>query len=932
MFQRTKICLGVTAALGGALMTAALPSVAQTAPPAASAQSDLRIQITGSLIRRIDGETSLPTVSLKTEELQRAGATNAESVVKYITQQQGGTVTSGSVSGTNGAAAYVDLRSLGANRTLVLLNGKRVVTNPFSSAAVDLNTLPIAAVDKVDTLPDGASATYGTDAIAGVVNFITRRSFKGVSLGASGQVTQDGGSDVATGDILGGIGNLSSDGWNVYVGLNIRDQKPMNGTARDFMKTSYIPQRGFNGLSPTTFPANYTQGSVTANPSLGAGCAPPESIAVPEANGTTIRCFADTQNFTNVVPIQKQWGAFLKGTLALGSNHSATFEYLKAYNEVETRIAPSPEGGLTMFPNSPYYPGNGVTPANPAINNTQPISVSWRTTVLGSRGGVQENDTQRAVASLDGTLAGWDYSAALLWSNSTVTNSFLSGYPMTQPLRNGVSGCNVPLVAGACPAGQTSTLFLNPFGPQTAAGQAYFQQNQVLGKVQDGEGTIQSLSATVSRPLFKLPGGSASLALTAEYREEENRYFTDVAKVSQAASSGLAGAGALRQGERDISAYGIEVNMPVLKQLELNLSVRSDRYSDFGTTTNPKFSFRFKPVEQVLLRGSYNEGFAAASLTNMFLPQSTTFTGTRYNDPVLCPNGVVNLTAGGNSARDCGIQFQQLQGGNPDLKPERSSAWTVGMILQPTPQFAFGFDYWNYRIKDSIGTTGEQTIFGDPAKYSALFVRCSQAPAARRQAIGACQITGGDPLAYIINTTLNLGETKTEGVDLQANWTSGATSTGRFGITYNGTYVTKYHFQVEPAGRWFDPVGNYSAQFGGPVIRYQHVARFSWDAGNWSTRVGNRFLSRYRDQNTQGAPFNVAPFNQNVVSSYSLWDLSIAHTGLIKGLTMTAGMLNVLDTDPPFTNQTSRFQARGYDDRFSDPRGRTFQVGARYEF
>jgi iron complex outermembrane recepter protein len=928
MFKRTKICVGVTAALGGALLTASLPAAAQA--PAAS-QSDMRIEITGSLIRRIDGETSLPTVSLKAEELQRAGATNAESVVKFITQQQGGTVTSASVSGTNGAAAYVDLRSLGANRTLVLLNGKRVVTNPFSSAAVDLNTMPTAALQTVETLPDGASATYGTDAIAGVVNFITRRSFKGIALGAQGQVTQEGGADVATADLLGGIGNLASDGWNVYLGLNIRDQKPMNGTARDFMKTSYQPERGFNGLSPTTFPANYTQGStVTANPSLAAGCAPPESISAPEANGTRIRCFADTQNFTNVVPIQKQWGAFLKGSLALGADHTATLEYFKSYNEVETRIAPSPEGGLTMFPNSPYYPGNGITPANPALNTMQPISVSWRTTALGSRGGVQENDTQRAVAALEGTLAGFDYSASLLWSNSTVTNSFLGGYPATQPLRNGVSGCNVPLVLGACPAGQTSTLFLNPFGAQTAAGQAYLQQNQVLGKVQDGEGTIQSLSLTVSRPLFKLPGGSASLALAGEYREEENRYFTDVTKVSQAASSGLAGAGALRQGERDITAFGAELNLPVLKNLELNLSVRSDRYSDFGTSTNPKFAFKFKPIDIVLLRGSYNEGFAAATLTNMFLPQSTTFTANRYNDPVLCPNGVV--AANGVSSRDCGIQFQQLQGGNPDLKPETSKAWSLGMVVQATRQFSFGFDYWNYWIKNSISTTGEQSIFGDPNRYASLFVRCSQAPSARRNAIGACQIPGGDPLAYIINTTLNLGDTRTEGVDIQASWNSGATPMGRFGATANGSYVTKYFFQLEPGGRWFEPVGNYSAQFSGPVIRYQQVTRFTWDQGGWSVRLGNRFSSRYRDQNTQGAPFNVAPFNQNVVKAYSLWDLSVAHTGLVKGLTVTAGLLNALDTDPPFTNQTGRFQARGYDDRFADPRGRTFQLGARYEF
>jgi iron complex outermembrane receptor protein len=147
MFKRNKVCTGVLVALGGTLLATALPSFAQDAQ---------RIEITGSLIRRIDGETALPVTNLRTEDLQRAGATNAESVVKFITQQQGGAVATTSVSGTNGAASYLDLRALGNNHTLVLLNGRRIVPNPFASAAVDLNTLPMAAVERVETLSDGA--------------------------------------------------------------------------------------------------------------------------------------------------------------------------------------------------------------------------------------------------------------------------------------------------------------------------------------------------------------------------------------------------------------------------------------------------------------------------------------------------------------------------------------------------------------------------------------------------------------------------------------------------------------------------------------------------------------------------------------------------------------------------------------------------------
>lgn len=908
MFKKTPITRAALLAIGGVLGFTALPTFAQSAE---------RIEITGSLIRRIEGESALPVTTLKADDLAKAGVTNAEEAVKFITQQQGGTVTSSSVSGTNGAAAYADLRSLGQQRTLVLLNGRRVTSNPFAVTAVDLNTLPLAAVDRIEVLSDGASSTYGTDAVAGVINFITKKDYAGFAVSADAQITQHGGGDKYNGSIAGGFGDLRKQGWNVYGTLNMRKQDPMRGTEREFMQTSYMPEKGFNGLSPTTFPANYSQtvGGVTrianTNPSL-PGCLPPSSIIASAV--ATNRCNADTQTFTNVVPEQEQASAFLRGSLALG-DHLLSAEYFKSQNKVTSLIAPSPEGGLTMGPDSPYYPGNGITPiTNTALDPTQPISIAWRTTVLGSRSGRQENNTQRAVVSLEGALGGWDYQTAVLWSNAKVENFFLNGYPMTIPLRNGVRGIN-------------GAPYLNPFGEQSAAGLAYMQANQVLGKVQDGESTLTSLQATVSRPLFKLGGGDATLAIGAEARKEEMVYNTDIAKVSQAASSGLAGSGAKREGDRDISALALEMNFPLMKGLELGASVRYDHYSDFGNTTNPKLSLRWMPTSSLLVRASANTGFSAPSLYQMYLPNSTTFTGNRYNDPVLCPGGVP--AAGAVPSRDCGIQFQQLQGGNANLEPEKSRAWTVGFVVQPTANLSVGVDAWNYYIKSSVSTIGEQSIFADPVKYANLFVRCSQASPERQLAIGACQTPGGDPLAYVINTFLNLGDVKTNGYDISATWNSGAQSWGRLGVAYNGTYVNKYRFQVEPGGVWYNPNGVYSPQFGGPVIRYQHVLNTTWQAGAFSTLLTYKFQKGYRDQNAQGAPFTA--FNNRQVQDYGVFDLSVTWTG-IKGLSLSAGVLNLLDTDPPFTNQVARFQARGYDDRFHNPLGRTWKLSARYSF
>ena len=915
--QRTPLARLLAVSFGATASLFIAPQAFAQATGSDAAQLQ-RVEVTGSLIRRISSEAALPVTILNVDELQKSGVTNAEQAIKFITQQSGGTVTSGSVSGTNGAASYANLRSLGEQRTLVLLNGKRVAPNPFAVVGTDLNTLPMSAIAKIEVLADGASSIYGADAVAGVINFITRKEYKGGSVGITTQATQQGGGNVTTANVLGGMGDMATKGYSLVGGLNVRDQKAMRGDERSFSATSYQPQNGFNGTSPTAFPANYSQSGTVANANpFAANCEPPGSISVPELNGTRIRCFADTQIYTNTVPLQDQYSLFLRGAMALGADHQASVEYFKSYNHVRTMIAPSPEGGLTMNPTSPFYPGKGITPGNPALNSNLPISISWRTTALGSREGEQMNNTQRLTAGLEGVVMGWDYQASLLTSNSKVENYFLNGYPTTQGLRNGVAGIN-----GVAP-------ILNPFGPQTAAGAAYLQSIQVLGKVQDGESKLDSFTAQASRPLMKLSGGDMAVAVAVESRKEEMVYNTDIAKVSQAASSGLAGAGALRQGSRDITALSLELTAPVLKELELGFSLRSDRYSDFGSSTNPKFTARYQPSEAFLVRGSANTGFAAPSLYQLYLPNSTTFTGTRYNDPVLCPGGVPAANA--VPSRDCGLQFQQLQGGNAGLEPEKSNAWTIGFVLQPSKNLTFAVDYWDYHLKNQISVIGEQTIFGDPAKYANLYVRCSQAPADRRAAIGACQIPGGDPLAYIINTQLNLGDSKTSGIDFQANWASAPNAYGRFTASVRSSYVMKYEFQVEPNGVWFDANGRYSPQFGGPVIRYQQVSTAGWEAGTWSALVTHKYQSSYRDQNTQGAPFNVPQFNTNIVAPYSIFDISASYTGF-KGLTLQAGVLNLFNTDPPFTNQTSRFQARGYDDRFHNPLGRTYQVSAKYAF
>lgn len=265
------------------------------------------------------------------------------------------------------------------------------------------------------------------------------------------------------------------------------------------------------------------------------------------------------------------------------------------------------------------------------------------------------------------------------------------------------------------------------------------------------------------------------------------------------------------------------------------------------------------------------------------------------------------------------------------MLPEESDAYSVGFVFQPVPSFNFSLDYWKYKITDNIGVIGDQTIFASPGQYASLFVRCSQAPIERRTLLGACQNPGAvDPLAYVIDTNQNLGETETDGFDFTANLQLPATSYGRFNLGFRGTYVRNFDFQVVKDGPYFDPLGNWSPQFGGPVIRLQTITTLGWNLAAWNATLTHRFQSGYEDQNVFATPALFAQY-RNKVQDYSVFDLSATYTGF-RGITLKAGVLNVLDEDPPFTNQASRFQARAYDDRFHNPLGRVFVVGASYQF
>lgn len=906
MFKRTKISSCALLALGGALLVPASSAFAQ----------DQRIEITGSAIKRLGAETALPVTVIRTEELTKLGVTTTEQAIARISANQSNFGASASIGGTTGGKSEADLRGLSgptntnANKTLVLLNGRRVANHAFDAAAVDLNAIPLSAVDRIEVLRDGASSIYGTDAIGGVINFITKRELVGLEISASSQKPQQaGGGDTQRVSLSAGFGSLTTNRFNIQGSIDWRKQNVLTALERSFSKTGIVGGAINAGTSGTSFP-----GDVGGFEPTLPNCAPP--LSIPNQAGTA--CRYDFVGAIDIIPQNEQLTGLLRGSFALAPEHTLSLEYLRANNKSTSRVAPAPTTS-SILQSSPYWPTGASVQTTAGVPrdfdaNTpgvQPGSaVNWRQVPAGKRTSGDDTTTERTTLDLQGVFGKWDYKTAIGNTKNQSEASVKRGYVNDTLIRAGV-------LAG----------IINPLGDQTPAGQAAIDAAQVIAPTQVGTNRVSFVDFSVSGELWKLGAGPVTAAFGAEFRNEKSS-FEALPITEELGSLGIDPASDTA-GSRKIGAAFVELNFPIMKTLDVTLAARYDRFNDVGNTFNPKVGVRYQPTPDLVIRGSANSGFRAPTLYEIYQPQSLSFTTDNYDDPLLCPGGVA--APGASEGVVCGQQVLiRTVGpvgngrGASALEPEKSKALTLGLVFQATPNTRVGFDIWQLRIKNLVSGLPEQEIFGSAAKYQSRFVRCSQLPAGpdpanldQTDADVCTNFPSFDPIAYIDSPVENLGELRTSGIDLSASWTSGPTPYGKVGISIDGTYVTKYDYQRERGGTFINAVGRYSDN--APVFRYQHVLVGTWNSGPWSASLAQRFKSGYLDQD-----------GVNKVGSYELFDLGVTWTG-VKNLTVTAVVNNLLDTAPPVSGQTTTFQ-RGYDPRFTDPIGRSFMVRAGYKF
>ncbi|MET0323314.1 MAG: TonB-dependent receptor [Duganella sp.] len=858
-----------------------------------------RVEITGSAIKRIDAETAVPVTVVKMDDLKKEGITTVEQVMANLSVSQSGVGTSQTVGTGTGGASFADLRGIGANKTLVLLNGRRLANNALDSSAPDLNMIPFAALERVEVLRDGASSLYGSDAVGGVINFITKKDYRGGTVTVGADSSQHGGGSANNANIGFGFGDLDDDGYNVFAMVDHQYQHALGAGQRDY--NTRFP----GGLSSSTYPANYFTDQNSANP-LGPACN--GSLLIPGANGA---CQMTTAPLVDYVPQSERTTGLVKGTFKINENHELGLELLKTESKVTSQTAPVPYGGLTVNrvrPDgtlNPYFPGNGAIAASiPLVdsngNALDSVDARWRDMASGPRHNQNVNKQQRLVLSLNGVVAGWDYQTALTYNENKVDRNLVGGYTdgsmITDGVLNGV---------------------INPFGAQDAAGSALIANAAVSGTLERAKGINKGADFKASREVgdwFK-SGNQAGLAVGAQYEHQEFNSAANTAFAEKVVASTGTDPNAVSSGKRTVSALFGELNVPLLKNLDVTAAFRYDKYSDFGHTTNPKFSFRFQPTRDVLLRGSYSKGFRAPSLYEVNAQNSYTNSSGPVNDPVNCPGGT-NLP-NKSPVTNCNQQFQVMNGGNQNLNPERSKTATIGVVWEGIKNLTLSADYWNIRLTQQISELQDVDVLADPTTFASYYHRNPQGDLATDGSQCPNPVTCG----YLDLRKQNLGDMNTNGVDLAASYRLRTKDYGNFNVAMNSTWVHKYEYQNFIGDSMHSKVGTFSGD--GVIFRWQNTMNLNWSKDKFGAGLTARYKTGYADQVTSAHGAHDVP-SYTTFDGYGSWQA-------IKGLTLTAGVRNLFDREPPLSYQNIGFQS-GYDPRYADPMGRTFYLRGTYNF
>jgi iron complex outermembrane receptor protein len=837
-----------------------------------------RIQVTGSHIKRTDIEGPSPITSLSAEDITKTGVTDLIGLfTKMPAAGQGTFSTQGNSSdGTGNGGSSVSLRGLGADSTLILVNGRRISVSPFANeidtAFVDINNIPLAAIKRVDILKDGASATYGSDAIAGVINIILKDDYDGLEVSTKIGDTADGGGKESNTSLL--FGSSSEKSNHTFV-LDYFDREEILNGDRFYTssanQTALRPNDPYatDGRSSSGYPGTIalaSNNSIRVPDTFGNDVCPAEDIV-----GTL--CRYDYAPMSTAVPASERVSFMYMGNFEINDTLRAFIELNGQNSKTTIRGAASPSfNELFMSADNLNHPFAD----DPASEfHQQNLTMRRRLVEIGNREKRVDSDYYRSVLGLQGEVSGWDWETAYSYIKSDSIERGVNGFPNSRRTQEAID----------------SGLW-NPFEPSSNSQEALdFIETQTT---RYGKSTSKSFDGKISGPIMDMSAGELMLAVGAEYREETISDNPD----DQFLRGDVFGTEATQaNGARDNASIFAELAIPVTETLNIQVAVRHEDYSDFGTTTDPKVAFIWTPTDELSIRGSFGTAFRAPSLSQIGL-------GVTDESPSLVDT--VRCDAIGNVDQACELfEYTAQLAGNPDLGPEESKSYNLGIIYEITEDMDFSLDYYNYDIENVIGKDTQ-------------FVMTSQGG---NQSVVKRLNTGvpGDPgqVEVIFDRFENLFDLKTSGLDFDLGYKM-SSDIGDFKFNYVLNYVLNYE-DIRTGGL----VDTQEGGFEQPEIRW--TTSGSWVKADWSANFAINYVGDFEEDSavrtrTDGT---IAPDIDAMVTV----DTTVNYAG-IENTTLTLGITNLLNEDPSFSYSSWK----GYASGTHNAQGRFTYLQATYKF
>lgn len=839
----------LSAALVHALSAGVVASLATTAVEAqtsqTAAQRGERIEVTGSRVKRAEAEGALPVTVIEREELAASGSATVAEYIRTIAFATAGNFRSQSGSSGQGFSE-VNLRGLGGRRTLVLVDGRRIAKSPIVGDSVDMNSIPMAAVERIEILTDGASAIYGSDAIGGVVNVILRKNFEGVALSV-GQTRVSGAIDGGGRSEASAILGLTGEKGRVILGASTTHREII------FTRDAYgtVGTRGASSFSNNYF---RQVGDLTTPVGGSFIAAVPGGCTNPNFYTSAGRCRYD---FAIVAANESELGTksfFARGEYTIAPDWTAFMT--SSVNRVTSfgRYAPVP-GFVAIVPGSvahPWHPSYPDTSLRTRVGQNETIVLAHRFAAGGNRDTTTETNLYDVQIGAKGRVWMADVEFGLRKSTSKfieVGRGFVVESLARTQIANGAYNIFNPI---STPASVIASFTTN------TGRDGLFDQ------------TEQYVQATFD--LFKLPGGTTKLFVGAERRKE---VYQDLYDSLSEGGVVLGSAGNSAAGSRKVTAFGAELVMPILRQLEATLAARHEKYSDYGNDFSPKASVRYQPLPSLVLRGSVGEGFSAPTLPQ--LTQKPAFSADSIVDERHC-------RAEGFTATQCAarpsFQIQGTQISNPALTSEKAKQWSAGAAWDVTPKLSVTADVWNTKLDEVIVNVSAQTIVNRNNNPGGLPIPAGLS--ITRDSTGR--------IISIIRGATNEGTLEQRGVDASVTFSP---DLGRFGrlnhrLTWSRVLTAKSNGVT------------FLGDFEFPRNRAQ--LHNSWKFSSFDAAWNVNLIGKHGDDTV------------GFVGSYVTHDVQFGWHTPLKGLKLVLGAINVTEKFPALvTNDTRPFSFNLYD-------------------